>query len=89
MASTTTANPYAYTTSGFDFLHRPDSFLHEFGIRVAKWLGLPHLADHFSTLVYSALGFTVLHLVVAPGLSKVFASETYAKQRGRKARNNW
>lgn len=70
-------------------LHGLDAFLHKVATPIAKWFGLPHLIDHFPLVVYSALAFTLLHLVIAPGLSKILTPETYAKQRGRKARNNW
>ncbi|PIL24463.1 hypothetical protein GSI_14217 [Ganoderma sinense ZZ0214-1] len=56
---------------------------------IARFLHLPHLPDHFPTLVYACLLFTALHLVISPFLSARIFPESYGKLRTRRAVNNW
>ncbi|PSS31045.1 hypothetical protein PHLCEN_2v2377 [Hermanssonia centrifuga] len=70
-------------------LHSVNEFLQNLSTPFVKTLDLPHLRTHFPLLVYSALGFTVTHVVVAPLLSKWIAPVSYGQLKGRKARNNW
>ena len=56
---------------------------------LARELGLAHLPGRFPLLAYSALGFTFVHVVLAPLLSRWLAPVSYAKLKGRKGRNNW
>lgn len=55
----------------------------------AHLLGLERLPQNFPSIAYSALGFTFIHLVAAPLLSRLVAPVSYAKLQGRRARNNW
>ncbi|KAM5538032.1 hypothetical protein V8D89_008229 [Ganoderma adspersum] len=56
---------------------------------IARLLSLPHLPDHFPTLVYACLLFTAVHLVISPFLSARLLPESYGKLRTRRAVNNW
>ena len=56
---------------------------------IARLFNLPHLPDHFPTLVYACLLFTALHLVISPFLSARIFPESYGKLRTRRAVNNW
>ena len=66
-----------------------NAYLEALAAPLAKALDLPHLAPNFPLLTYSALGFTAIHVGIAPVLSKWLAPESYAKLKGRRARNNW
>ncbi|KAF7793250.1 hypothetical protein EIP86_004360 [Pleurotus ostreatoroseus] len=66
-----------------------NAYLEALAAPLAKALDLPHLAPNFPLLTYSALGFTAIHVGIAPMLSKWLAPESYAKLKGRRARNNW
>lgn len=56
---------------------------------LAHLLGLERLPQNFPLIAYSVLGFTFIHLVVAPLLSPLVAPASYAKLQGKRARNNW
>lgn len=66
-----------------------NGFLERLSLPLAKALGLPHLTSNFPLLAYSALGFTAIHVGIAPLMSRWLAPESYAKLKGRRARNNW
>ena len=66
-----------------------DSVLRAAAQPIARLLSLPHLPDHFPTLVYACLLFTVVHLVISPFLSARLLPESYGKLRTRRAVNNW
>ncbi len=66
-----------------------DAFLEALVAPLAKKLELTHFTTNFPLLAYAALGFTVIHVGIAPVLSKWLAPESYAKLKGRRARNNW
>lgn len=70
-------------------LQSVDGFLERLSQPLAKALDLPHLSPNFPMLTYSALGFTVIHVGIAPLLSRWLAPESYGKLKGRRARNNW
>lgn len=70
-------------------LHGLDNFLQKLVEPLARALELPHLPANFPLLAYSALGFTFVHVVVAPILSGIVAPKSYGALKGRRARNNW
>lgn len=70
-------------------LYDVNSFLQKLSQPLAKALDLLHLPPNFPLLAYSALGFTVIHVGVAPLLSQWLAPESYGKLKNRRARNNW
>ncbi|KAH8106883.1 DUF887-domain-containing protein [Cristinia sonorae] len=70
-------------------LQESDAFLRALAQPLASKFGLQYLPDHFPTLVYTALLYTVLHVIIAPWLSPIVAPVSYAKLKGRRGRNNW
>lgn len=66
-----------------------DAYLEEFITPFAETIGFVKLPEWFPTIIYSALGYTFLHLVASPYLSKKFTPQIYAGFKTRKARNNW
>lgn len=70
-------------------LQQSDAYLRALSVPFATKYGLVHLPDHFPLLVYTAVFYTFLHVVVAPVLSPIFAPVAYAKLKGRRGRNNW
>ncbi|KAI0705937.1 DUF887-domain-containing protein [Cytidiella melzeri] len=56
---------------------------------MASLLGLEHLPQNFPNIAYSALGFTFVHIIAAPVLSRWIAPVSYAKLQGPRAKNNW
>ncbi|KAI1791666.1 DUF887-domain-containing protein [Ganoderma leucocontextum] len=66
-----------------------DSTLRAAAQPIARLFSLPHLPDHFPTLVYACLLFTAIHLVISPFLSTRIFPESYGKLRTRRAVNNW
>ncbi|KAI0819028.1 DUF887-domain-containing protein [Irpex lacteus] len=66
-----------------------NSFLSKAVAPIAMPLGLEHLPRNFPWIAYSALGFTFVHLVVAPYGSRWIAPVSYGKLQGKRARNNW
>ncbi|GJF00569.1 TLC domain-containing protein [Phanerochaete sordida] len=68
---------------------RVDALLQRLAQPLARGLDLPHLPPHFPLVAYSALGFTAVHVALAPLLSRWLAPESYGKLKGRRARNNW
>ena len=56
---------------------------------LARALDIPHLPPNFPLLAYSALGFTAVHVALAPLLSRGLAPASYGRLKGRRARNNW
>ena len=70
-------------------VHSINAFLERLSEPLARVFDLPHLPANFPLLAYSALGFTVIHVGVAPLLSRWLAPESYGKLKGRRARNNW
>lgn len=72
-----------------NLLNDSHAFFRSLAQPLADKFGLPHLPDHFSTLVYAVVFYTLLHVVVAPLLSPVVAPVAYAKLKGRRGRNNW
>ncbi|KAH6918382.1 TLC domain-containing protein [Coprinopsis sp. MPI-PUGE-AT-0042] len=62
------------------------SFLERF---LVDTLGLTHLPPHLPVFYVSLLGFTLVHLVLAPLLSAKFAPQSWQALKGRKARNSW
>ncbi|KIP08903.1 hypothetical protein PHLGIDRAFT_68644 [Phlebiopsis gigantea 11061_1 CR5-6] len=66
-----------------------NGFLERLALPLAKALDIPHFTPNFPLLAYSALGFTVIHVGIAPLLSRWLAPESYGKLKGRRARNNW
>ncbi|KAI0072276.1 DUF887-domain-containing protein [Panus rudis PR-1116 ss-1] len=81
-------------TSSSSLLPQPliqntNAYLRELSIPLAKSLGLKHLPDHFPTIVYATAGYTTLHLVLAPFLSRLVVPSVYKGLKGRKGRNNW
>ncbi|EKM55071.1 uncharacterized protein PHACADRAFT_255411 [Phanerochaete carnosa HHB-10118-sp] len=66
-----------------------DAFLQRLALPLARALDLPHLPPNFPLVAYSALGFTAIHVGVAPLLSRWLAPESYGKLKNRRARNNW
>ena len=71
------------------FREQSDAFIREFSIPIAQKTGLTHLPDYAPTIAYSTLGYTILHLVLAPAFSKAVFPVTYKSLKGRKGRNNW
>jgi hypothetical protein len=70
-------------------IHALNSVLVKAATPMARLCGLENLPRNFPTIVYSALGFTFVHIVAAPLLSRRFAPVSYAKLQGRRAKNNW
>lgn len=70
-------------------VHSVNSFLERISYPLAKAFDLPHLTDNLPLLAYSALGFTAIHVGVAPLLSRWLAPQSYGRLKGRRARNNW
>lgn len=68
---------------------RANAFLREISIPIARRFNLKYLPDHFHTVVYAALAYTILHLVIAPSLSQLIVPDVYKGLKGRKARNRW
>lgn len=62
------------------------SFLERF---LVETLGLTQLPPYLSIFYASLLGFTLVHLVLAPVLSAKFAPQSWQALKGRKARNSW
>lgn len=62
------------------------SFLERF---LVDTLGLVHLPDYLPIFYLSLVGFTLVHLVLAPVLSAKLAAPSWHALKGRKARNNW
>ena len=56
---------------------------------LAHALDLSHLPANFPLLAWSALGFTVIHVGIAPWASRRWAGASYGKLNGPRARNNW
>ncbi|KAF6763948.1 TLC domain-containing protein [Ephemerocybe angulata] len=56
---------------------------------LSETLGLTKIPDYLPTLYLSFLGFTLVHLVLAPWLSAKIAPQSWGALKGRKARNNW
>ncbi|KAI0341629.1 DUF887-domain-containing protein [Trametopsis cervina] len=70
-------------------IHALNSFLSRLAGPVARPLGLEQLPKNFPWIAYSALGFTLVHVVLAPAVSQWVAPVSYAKLQGRRAKNNW
>ena len=70
-------------------LHSLDAFLESLSKPLANALNLPHLPARFPILAYSALGFTAIHVGIAPLLSRWIAPVSYGRLQGPRARNNW
>ena len=70
-------------------LHAINSALAALCMPFARLFDLPHLRTSFPLLAWSALGFTFIHVVLSPLLSKWLAPESYGKLKGHRARNNW
>ena len=70
-------------------LHAINSALAALCTPVANALDLPHLRENFPLLAWSALAFTVIHVGIAPLLSRWVAPVSYGKLKGHRARNNW
>jgi len=66
-----------------------DASLEEFITPFATTIGFVKLPEWFPTIIYSALGYTFLHLVASPYLSKKFTPEIYAGFKTKRQRNNW
>ncbi|THH26604.1 hypothetical protein EUX98_g7588 [Antrodiella citrinella] len=72
-----------------NLLREADVFFHALSQPLAETWGLRHLPEHFSTLVYTVVFYTFLHVIVAPYLSPIVAPVAYAKLKGSRSRNNW
>jgi len=56
---------------------------------IVETLGLTHLPPYLPTFWISLLGFTFVHLVLAPWASARVAPQSWHALKGKKARNNW
>ena len=70
-------------------LHAINSALAALSMPFARLFDLPHLRAYFPLLAWSALGFTAIHVLLSPLLSRWVAPVSYAKLKGHRARNNW
>ncbi|TFK30116.1 DUF887-domain-containing protein [Coprinopsis marcescibilis] len=62
------------------------SFLERF---IVDTLGLEKLPPYLPVFYASLIGFTLVHLVLAPWLSAWLAPDSWNALKGKKARNNW
>ncbi|THH10847.1 hypothetical protein EW145_g1041 [Phellinidium pouzarii] len=56
---------------------------------LARSLGLSKLPEHAHVLVVSALSFWIIHIIIAPTLSKVLFPGSYGRLKTPRDRNNW
>ncbi|KAH9950262.1 DUF887-domain-containing protein [Amylocystis lapponica] len=70
-------------------IHQTNAHLSDLARPLAHTLNLPHLPPHFPALVYSFIGWVLLHRVVSPALSARLCPESYGKLRTPRAVNNW
>jgi len=66
-----------------------DAFLTDLIIPFARTTGLEKLPEWFPTITYYALGYTFIHVVVGPTLSKMIVPKVYGSLNSKAARNNW
>lgn len=72
-----------------DLLAQTNTFIEELSKPLAHTFHLTHLPENAPTLVYSFLGFTLLHMFISPAISARYFPESYGKLKSRRQINNW